>query len=121
MRDESLIPIISGADPLDEEDVLLRGALVVALRDLCSSEPVDPEADAEDAAIEDGEDDAVNDGRYGGALAPIQVPHRRTARARLHYGWAIAASLAAVVMFGGGVAWGDKAPSGCQPPLNWAP
>jgi hypothetical protein len=98
MRDESLIPIISGADPLDEEDVLLRGALVVALRDLCSSEPVDPEADAEDAAIEDGEDDAVNDGRYGGALTLLQLPHH-PARARLRYGWAIAASVATVVTF----------------------
>jgi anti-sigma factor RsiW len=41
----------------------------------------------------------------------IRFPRHRTARSRRPYGWAIAASLVAAVMFGGGVMWSGKAPS----------
>jgi hypothetical protein len=121
MRDETLIPIISGADALDEEDVFLRCALVVALRDLSASERAEGEAGAEDVASEDHGDAAVDDGWYGGVLALLQLAHRRTARARLRCGWAIAASLAAAVMLGGVVAWSGKPASECRAALNWAP
>jgi anti-sigma factor RsiW len=107
MRDESLISIANGADPADEEDVLLRASLVVALCELYSDkEGFVMEPAAQNTVIESEDGDTVGDGS-----TPIPFPQHRTARPRLHYGWAIAASITAVVMFGGGVMWDSKARS----------
>jgi anti-sigma factor RsiW len=107
MRDESLTSIVNAADTADEEDVLLRASLVVALCELY--------ADKEGFVTEPDAQDAASENQYGGsangAATPIPFPQHRTARSRLHYGWAIAASVAAAVMFGGGVMWGGRAPS----------
>jgi anti-sigma factor RsiW len=44
-------------------------------------------------------------------VIPIPLARHRAARLRPNHGWAIAASLAAVVMFGGSVMGGGRAPS----------
>jgi anti-sigma factor RsiW len=107
MRDESLISIVNAADTADEEDVLLRASLVVALCELYSDkEAFATEPDAQDTVIADQVVGSVN-----GTVTPIPFPRHRIARPRLPYGWAIAASIAAAVMFGGGVMWGGRAPS----------
>jgi anti-sigma factor RsiW len=99
MRNASLIDIVSGADATDEEDILLRASLVVALSELYSDkEAFAAEPDAQDSVIESQDGATVN-----GTVTPIAAARHRAARSRLRYGWAIAASLAAVVMFGGGV------------------
>jgi anti-sigma factor RsiW len=83
MRDESLINIVSGADAADEEDIFLRASLVAALCELYADKSAAAESDADDDATESQADPIDNDG----------------------------ASLAAAVVFGGGVMWGGKAPS----------
>src|SRR5476649_1930877 len=106
MRDESLINIVSGADAAEEEDIFLRASLVAALCELYADKSAAAESDADDDATESQADPIDNDGAYDGTSTPIPFPHHRTARSRLRYGWAIAASLAAAVVFGGGVMWG---------------
>jgi anti-sigma factor RsiW len=107
MRDSSLTSIVSAADLTDEEDIFLRASLVVALCELYSDkEAVAAEPDAQDTMNENEDNGAVN-----GAVTPVKFPRHRTARFRPNHGWAIAASLAAVVMFGGSVMGGGKAPS----------
>src|SRR5471030_2691323 len=111
MRDEPLKNIVNGADAADEEDILLRASLVVALCELYADKDAAAEPDAQDAVIENEDGGTVNGEQHNGTSTLIPFPRHRTARARLHHGWAIAASLAAVVMFGGGVMWGGRAPS----------
>jgi anti-sigma factor RsiW len=107
MRDRSLTSIVSAADPTDEEDIFLRASLVVALCELYSDkEGVAAEPDAQGTMNENDDSGSVD-----GASTPIRFTRYRAARSRLHHGWAFAASLAAVVMFGGGVMGGGKAPS----------
>jgi anti-sigma factor RsiW len=107
MRNASLIDIVSSADVTDEEDILLRASLVVALSELyADKEAFAAEPDAQDGAIE-SRDGATVDGTF----AAIPSARRRAARFRFRYGWAVAASLAAVVMFGGGVMSVGKASS----------
>jgi anti-sigma factor RsiW len=107
MREDSLINIVNGADSADEEDVLLRASLVVALCELYADKPdFSAEPDAQDSVI-----DNKDGGTANGTLVPIPFPRHRTAPSRRQYGWAVAASIAAAVMFGGGVMWGAKAPS----------
>ena len=53
----------------------------------------------------------VNDGEHDHTSTTIPFLRRRTARFRLHCGWAMAASLVAVVTFVGGFMLGGKAPS----------
>src|ERR1700732_169273 len=101
MRDLSLISVINGADAADEEDVLLRASLVVALCNLYA----DKEGFVAEPGAHDTEIENLDDGTVNGAVTLIPFPRHRTARPRSHYGWAIAASFAAVVMFSGGVMW----------------
>jgi anti-sigma factor RsiW len=108
MCDDSLINIVSGADAADEEDILLRASLVAALCELYS----DKSAAAEPGTVsENAGERPIDDSEYDGALRPIPFSRHRTALSRLHYGWVIAASLAAVVVFGAGVVWGGKGPT----------
>jgi anti-sigma factor RsiW len=53
----------------------------------------------------------VGDGEHDGTSTASPLPRRRTSGFRLHCGWAIAASLAAAVAFGGGFMLGREAPS----------
>jgi hypothetical protein len=59
MRDVSLVNIVNAADPADDEDVLLRAALVVALCDLY--------ADKEGFVTASDEQDAMIESQDGGA------------------------------------------------------
>jgi anti-sigma factor RsiW len=107
MRDVSLVNIVNAADPADDEDVLLRAALVVALCDLyADKEGFVTASDEQDAMIESQDGGAGN-----GTSTVIPLPRRPTTRARAHFGWAIAASITAALVFGGGVVWGGKATS----------
>ena len=104
MRDVSLLGIVNGADPADDEDVFLRASLLAELCELyADKEGFATGADAQGDASETELGDA-------GSVVPFPQ-HRTIASSRAHYGWAIAASLAAAVTFGGGVMWGGKAPS----------
>jgi hypothetical protein len=83
-RRRHLLRIIGGADATDDEDVFLRGSLVVTLRALYTSE----RSAASDRFL------------------------RRLARFRPRVDWGLAASLVAVITaFGGGAMWGGRAPS----------
>jgi anti-sigma factor RsiW len=69
--------------------------------------------DAEDSEV-DGEDKgSISGNEHDDHLPPIAFRVRRTVRSDLRSGrgWAIAASIAAVIMFGSGVMWGGRAPS----------
>jgi len=105
MRDDSLIRIICAADAADPEDLFLRASVAIAL---CNKRA---EAEhAEDAGSADHSAFIVEDSDHGAATSvPVAPP--RPAPSRLHYGWALAASVLAAVTFGGGVMWGGKAPS----------
>src|SRR5436305_620637 len=93
MRDESLIRMICAADAADPEDIFLRASLALAM---CNTH----------AAAAPDEDEHSRTVGHG------TPPARRSiAPSRPHYGWAIAASLVAVVTFGAGVLWGGQAPS----------
>jgi anti-sigma factor RsiW len=109
MRDESLINIVNGADATDEEDIFLRASLLAALCELYSDKSAAAEPDAEDSVIENQGEPAVNDGEHDGMSTIVPFPRHRTALSRLHYGWAIAASLATVVVFGAGIMGSGKA------------
>ena len=102
MRDVSLIGIVNHADPADDEDILLRASLIVSLCELY--------ADKEGFVTETSALDVENE-NVDRSSAPIPFPRHRALRSRIPFSWAVAASFAAAVMFGGGVMWAGKAPS----------
>ena len=108
MRDESLLRIISGADPADEDDVFLRASLAVALRELDARQRVEERPAAHDAEAAGRDEGIANGTTYDGNLTPIPFPARRAVQPDLRSscGWAIATSAAAAMIFGGGVMTG---------------
>jgi anti-sigma factor RsiW len=107
MRDEPLTGIVNGADPADEEDVLLRASLVVALCNLyADKEGFAADLDAQGTVIENESERTIDDDEHDADSTPVAFPPPRAARAPRCTDWAIAASLA-VVLLGGGYMWGS--------------
>jgi anti-sigma factor RsiW len=111
MHDESLMNVVIGADATDEEDIFLRASLVAALCELYSDRSAAAEPNAQDIVIESQAARTANDGEDDGVSTPVPLARHRAARLRPNHGWAIAASLAAVMILGGGAMGGGKAQS----------
>jgi anti-sigma factor RsiW len=117
MRDES--PSLRASLPLHvgdtnaAEDVLLMPPPAVTLREVSAPQRAADQPVAQDSKSEGGDGGAVNGKAHYDHLTPIPLPIRPAVRParRSGWGWAIAASLAAMVVFGGGAMWGGRAPS----------
>jgi anti-sigma factor RsiW len=116
MRDEPLplhaSPPLHVGSTDGAEDVLPMASPVAMLRGLSAVQRAG-EPDAQNSEVKGGDNDAISDKEHDDHLLPIPFPVHRTVRrgSRPGWGWAIAASIAAVMMFGGGVMWGGRAPS----------
>jgi anti-sigma factor RsiW len=117
MRDEvqplqASLPLQVG-DTDAAEDVLLMPPPAVTLREVSAPQCAADHPDAQDSEVEGGGNDAINGEVQYGHPTPIALPVGPAVRParRSGWGWAIAASIAAVAMFGGGAMWGGRAPS----------
>ena len=114
MRDESAplhaSPPPDGGGTDAAEDVSLMAAPVIMLRGLSAAHGAAGQPDTQDSKVEDGDNSTKE---HDDHLTPIPVPARGTVQRALRSRWglATAASIAAMVMFGGGVMWGGRAPS----------
>jgi anti-sigma factor RsiW len=117
MRDEPL-PLraspplhIGGTDAA--ENVSRMAPPVAMLRGLSARQRAPDQTDSHDSEIKGEDKSAINDSEHDDHPTSIPFPIHRTVRrdSRPGLGWAIAASLAAIVVFGGGAMWGGRAPS----------
>jgi len=116
MRDEplplhaSLALHLGGTDAAEN---FLSMALPVAMLRGLSAVQRAGQPDAQDSEVKGEDNSAISGNEHDDHSTPTPFPVHRTIRhhSRSGWGWPIVASIAAMVVFGGGAMWGARAPS----------